>query len=35
VGLSTFAVPEEGQAVLVSLEEFEALPPIFAILCKD
>ena len=30
VGLSTFAVPEEGQAVLAGLEEFEALPPIFA-----
>ena len=29
-GLSTFAVPEEGQAVLAGLEEFEALPPIFA-----
>jgi hypothetical protein len=30
VGLSTFAVPEEGQAVLVGLEEYEELPPIFA-----
>jgi hypothetical protein len=30
VGLSTFAVPEEGQAVLAGLEEFEALPDIFA-----
>jgi hypothetical protein len=30
VGLSTFAVPEEGQAVLAGLEEYEALPPIFA-----
>ena len=29
-GLSTFAVPEEGQAVLAGLEEFEALPGIFA-----
>ena len=29
-GLSTFAVPEEGQAVLAGLEEYEALPPIFA-----
>ena len=29
-GLSTFAVPEEGQAVLAVLEEFEALPDIFA-----
>jgi hypothetical protein len=29
-GLSTFAVPEEGQAVLAGLEEFEALPDIFA-----
>jgi hypothetical protein len=29
-GISTFAVPEEGQAVLAGLEEFEALPPIFA-----
>ena len=30
VGISTFAVPEEGQAVLAGLEEFEALPNIFA-----
>jgi hypothetical protein len=30
VGLSTFAVPEEGQAVLAGLEEYEELPPIFA-----
>jgi hypothetical protein len=30
VGISTFAVPEEGQAVLAGLEEFEALPDIFA-----
>ena len=30
VGLSTFAVPEEGQAVLAGLEEFEELPDIFA-----
>ena len=30
VGISTFAVPEEGQAVLAGLEEYEALPPIFA-----
>jgi hypothetical protein len=29
-GLSAFAVPEEGQAVLAGLEEFEALPDIFA-----
>ncbi len=29
-GVSTFAVPEEGQAVLAGLEEFESLPPIFA-----
>jgi hypothetical protein len=29
-GVSTFAVPEEGQAVLAGLEEFEALPDIFA-----
>jgi hypothetical protein len=29
-GISTFAVPEEGQAVLAGLEEFEALPGIFA-----
>jgi hypothetical protein len=29
-GVSTFAVPEEGQAVLAGLEEFEELPPIFA-----
>jgi hypothetical protein len=29
-GISTFAVPEEGQAVLAGLEEFEALPDIFA-----
>ena len=29
-GLSTFAVPEEGQAVLAGLQEFEALPDIFA-----
>ena len=30
IGVSTFAVPEEGQAVLAGLEEFEQLPPIFA-----
>ena len=30
VGLSTFAVPEEGQAVLAGLEEYEELPTIFA-----
>ena len=30
MGVSTFAVPEEGQAVLAGLEEYEALPPIFA-----
>ena len=29
-GVATFAWPKEGQAVLASLEEFEALPPIFA-----
>jgi hypothetical protein len=29
-GVSTFAVPEEGQAVLAGIEEFEKLPPIFA-----
>jgi hypothetical protein len=29
-GVSTFSVPEEGQAVLAGLEEFEQLPPIFA-----
>lgn len=29
-GIATFAVPAEGQAVLAGLEEFEALPPIFA-----
>jgi len=29
-GIATFAAPEEGQAVLAGLEEFEALPPIFA-----
>ncbi len=29
-GVSTFSVPEEGQAVLAGLEEFEELPPIFA-----
>ena len=29
-GISTFAVPEEGQAVLAGLEEYEALPDIFA-----
>ncbi len=29
-GVSTFSVPEEGQAVLAGLEEFEKLPPIFA-----
>jgi hypothetical protein len=30
MGVSTFAVPEEGQAVLAGLEEIEELPPIFA-----
>jgi hypothetical protein len=30
MGVSTFAVPEEGQAVLAGLEEFEELLPIFA-----
>ncbi len=29
-GVSTFAAPEEGQAVLAGLEEFEELPAIFA-----
>jgi hypothetical protein len=29
-GVSTFSAPEEGQAVLGGLEEFEELPPIFA-----
>ena len=29
-GIATFAVPEEGQAVLAGLEEYEELPPIFA-----
>ena len=29
-GVATFAVPEEGQAVLAGLEEIEELPPIFA-----
>ena len=29
-GVSTFAAPEEGQAVLAGIEEFEALPTIFA-----
>jgi hypothetical protein len=29
-GVSTFSAPEEGQAVLAGLEEFESLPPIFA-----
>jgi hypothetical protein len=29
-GVVTFAVPEEGQAVLAGLEEYEALPGIFA-----
>jgi hypothetical protein len=29
-GVATFAWPKEGQAVLAGLEEFEALPPIFA-----
>jgi hypothetical protein len=30
MGISTFFAPEEGQAVLAGLEEFEELPPIFA-----
>ena len=30
MGVSAFSVPEEGQAVLAGLEEFEELPPIFA-----
>jgi hypothetical protein len=29
-GVVTFAVPEEGQAILAGLEEYEALPDIFA-----
>ena len=29
-GVSTFSAPEEGQAVLAGLEEYEALPAIFA-----
>jgi hypothetical protein len=29
-GIATFAAPEEGQAVLAGLEEYQALPPIFA-----
>jgi hypothetical protein len=29
-GVSTFSAPEEGQAILAGLEEFEELPPIFA-----
>jgi hypothetical protein len=29
-GISTFSAPEEGQAVLAGLEEFEEPPPIFA-----
>jgi hypothetical protein len=29
-GIATFAAPEEGQAVLAGLEEYEELPPIFA-----
>src|SRR5829696_5016170 len=29
-GVATFAAPEEGQAMLAGLEEFEALPLIFA-----
>jgi hypothetical protein len=29
-GVSTFSAPEEGQAVLAGVEEFEKLPPIFA-----
>jgi hypothetical protein len=29
-GVSTFSAPEEGQAVLAGLEEYEALPNIFA-----
>ena len=30
MGVSAFSAPEEGQAVLAGLEEFEKLPPIFA-----
>ena len=29
-GVTTFAAPEEGQAVLAGVEEFESLPTIFA-----
>jgi hypothetical protein len=29
-GVTTFAAPEEGQAVLAGVEEFESLPSIFA-----
>ncbi len=29
-GVATFSAPEEGQAVLAGIEEFEQLPPIFA-----
>src|SRR3712207_4290030 len=29
-GIAAFAVPEEGQAVLAGIEEYEELPPIFA-----
>jgi hypothetical protein len=29
-GVATFSAPEEGQAVLAGLKEFEELPPIFA-----
>jgi hypothetical protein len=29
-GIATFAAPEEGQAVLAGIEEYESLPPIFA-----
>ncbi len=32
-GVSTFSAPEEGQAVLAGLEEFEELPPSSRIPC--
>jgi hypothetical protein len=32
-GISTFSAPEEGQAVLAGLEEFEECPPSSRILC--
>jgi len=29
-GISTFTAPEEGQAYLAGIEEYDKLPPIFA-----